>query len=190
VRCFVAIELTAELRNVVARLQAAVREAAGSVDVRWTDRDGWHLTVKFLGQVRDDAVPAVSEALARVAAGSAPMSLATGALGAFPSPRRARVVWLGLSAGADDVARLAAATDAALAPLGFAPEARPYHAHVTLGRVRAPTGLHRLARALDEVSPGAPASWTAEAVVLFQSHTRPTGAVYTPVARLPWGPRT
>jgi 2'-5' RNA ligase len=188
VRAFVALELPADVRAGVTRAQAALRAAAESADVRWTEPAGFHVTLKFLGAVDDARVPTITDALAGAAATLAPFACATAALGAFPTPHRPRVVWIGVSG--DDVARLATAVDAALAPLGSVAEARPFHAHVTLGRVRSPRGGARLGRGVADVDGGPPRRWVADAMVLFRSLTRPTGAVYEPVARLPLGPRS
>ena len=189
-RAFVAVEVPPDVRAAVARTQAALRDAARSADVRWVDPGALHVTLKFLGSIDDEQVARIRDALALASGAGAPLGCVTGALGAFPSPRRARVVWLGISAANEAVARLTSAVDAALTPLGFPPEARPFHAHVTLGRVRSPRGLGDLARALEAHAAGPPRSWVAPDLVLFQSHTRPTGAVYEPVARFRLGART
>jgi 2'-5' RNA ligase len=94
-----------------------------------------HVTVKFLGQIDEDRVGAIAAAMATVAERTPPFELAVRGLGAFPTPARPRVVWVGLEPAAP-LAALAGDLDARLATLGFAREARRFAAHVTLGRVR------------------------------------------------------
>ena len=181
-RCFVAVDPSPEVRTAIARAQAALRAAASAADVRWTDASAFHLTLKFLGAVADERVPAVAAALARAVAGAPPLVVAAGGLGAFPSHARARVLWAGITAGADALAALAAAVDRSLVPLGMPPEARPFHAHVTIGRVRSPRGGRTLAEALGATGAEPFGSWRADEVVLYQSRLRPTGAEYVRVA--------
>src|SRR3989442_1092556 len=124
-RLFVAVDLPSEIRDalesdVVARLRDAVPGA------RWTRPEGRHLTLKFLGEVADEGVDAVEDALAGTLEGAGPFDAARRELGAFPSFRRARVLWVGADEGAAAMPALAARVDDALEPLGFAREARPF----------------------------------------------------------------
>ena len=137
-RTFVAIELPAEVRAAIAAAQAELRGALGdrAGSVRWVNPAGAHLTLKFLGDTPESAVPGVEAALRAALAGTAAFDLRTGALGCFPSGRAPRVLWLGLDG---DLAPLTAARDAveaAIAPLGWPTEARPFSPHLTLGRLR------------------------------------------------------
>jgi 2'-5' RNA ligase len=187
VRCFVALDPPPEVRARVAALIERVRRATPRTDVRWADADTLHVTLKFLGEVADDRVPAVGDALARVAAAHAPLALVVAGAGTFPGSGRPRVLHVRIAGDAAGLAALARAVDASLAALGFAAETRPFQAHLTVGRVRSPRGAGRLAAALGAEA-GAPlGAWTAEAVVLYQSRLHPAGAVHTPLGRFPLG---
>jgi 2'-5' RNA ligase len=100
--------------------------------------DAFHLTIQFLGDTEETAVPALGRALVQAAEGVGAFEVIYPGLGAFPLPARARVVWAGVetptSPGA--IAALARRVGERLAALGFPPEARAFHAHVTLGRLR------------------------------------------------------
>ena len=105
--------------------------------VRWTRPDNFHLTLKFLGDVvPEERLEEISAALRTACARHAPFDAGLTGFGAFPSARRARILWSGVGRGADAVRALAADVDAALEPLGFVREGRPYAPHATLGRVR------------------------------------------------------
>ncbi len=181
-RCFVAVDLSAEVRAAVAAMQARVRAAAPGADVRWLDPHAFHLTLKFLGAVPDERVAAVSAALEEVVS-AAPLALEARGLGAFPTPRRPRVLWAGITAGAVHLVALAEAVERALGPLGFPPEARPFRAHLTIGRVRSLRDAGALAKAIEAEGAVALGAWTASEVVLYQSHLKPTGAVHEKVSR-------
>jgi RNA 2',3'-cyclic 3'-phosphodiesterase len=109
---------------------------AASTCVRWVPLEQAHVTLAFLGTVRGDRLAAIRDRIAAVAAAAEPFGLGLGGVGAFPDARRARVIWLGVSAGRDSTADLARGVGRALEPLGFGPAAEPFRAHLTLGRVR------------------------------------------------------
>jgi RNA 2',3'-cyclic 3'-phosphodiesterase len=163
----------------------AVDAAAARIEVpstaRRTTRPQWHLTLQFLGNRVDFA--AVAGALELLAVRGSAVEL--GAAGAFPTERRGRVLWLGVTQGDALLVQLAAAVGALLAPIGYPPEERPYHAHLTLARLKAPSDLRPVVAALGSGPVGR--AWTAEEVVLFQSKTGRGGAEYTARARFPLG---
>jgi 2'-5' RNA ligase len=183
-RCFVAIPLPAEVRAKVAAVEAEARRACADADVRWTAPASLHLTLKFLGNVGTERLDTIRPVLARAVDGVRLPVLSLGGLGAFPQPRRARVLWLGVTDGAAALADLAAAVDERLAALGFEPEPRPFTAHLTLGRVRAPRGGADLRSAFAACGNATVGSWRPEAVVLYESSLRPGGAVHE--ARAVW----
>lgn len=184
-RCFIAVDVSPGVREGLAAVQATLRKAAPRADVRWADPARVHLTLKFLGEVPDAAVPAVEAALAVAAGGHGPLRLAGEGVGGFPSSRRPRVVWVGVAGDVDALARLAASVERTVAPLGYPTEARPFRAHLTIARVRSPRGLARLAAAIDDSAGVALGAWDVPEVVLYLSRLRPTGAVYEPIARVP-----
>jgi 2'-5' RNA ligase len=138
-RCFVAVPLGKELRRELSRavsdLRAAIPEAAEGL--RWTEPDGWHLTLAFLGWVSPEGVEAIGRAVASVAAGRGPFEVSTGGLGGFPSRHRIRVLWYGLADRAPQLGELAKATRLALG----VDDGSPFRAHLTLARSRAERGI-------------------------------------------------
>jgi 2'-5' RNA ligase len=135
-RTFVAIRCGAPIRARLAR--EASRLAALDRGVRPTREEDLHLTVQFLGETREDVVPALGEALRRAAARFPPIPVRYRGLGAFPSAGRPQMLWVGLEEEGEPgrLAALAAAVGESLTPLGHPPERRPWTAHVTLGRFR------------------------------------------------------
>jgi 2'-5' RNA ligase len=154
-----------------------------ALDVAWVARDNVHLTLKFLGSVEAPRLQAATAALAGAVATRPAFQLAVSGLGAFPSPARPRVLWAGVAEGADAAGALAGLIDATLAPLGFDRESRPFSAHVTLGRVRAPRADPRLAGAL--AAGGSAGRQRVTHVALMRSDLSTRGARYTELAALP-----
>lgn len=187
-RLFVAVDLGAAARATLARAQDALRRRP--FPVRWVEPAGAHLTVRFLGGVDAALAPALAVALRAAAGDHAPFALRTGGPGAFPNARNPRVLWLGLAGPLDRLAALHAATEAALAPLGFPPEGRAFRPHLTLGRARqgaAPRDWDGLAAAFAALHdlPGAPLP--VAALQLMRSELGPAGARYTTLATVPLG---
>jgi 2'-5' RNA ligase len=183
VRCFIAVDVPDAVREALLAAQAALRARLRHADVRWVGSEQLHLTLKFLGAVPDDRVPAISAALDGVTATALPLSLTAAGLGAFPSPGSARVIWGGITAGGTEAAALAGAADAATAVLGFARETRPFRSHLTLGRVRSRRGVPGLATAIRAAGEVVFGAWEVLDIVLYESRLRPTGALYLPVTR-------
>lgn len=131
-RLFVALNLPRKERDRVHRAARALRER--ELPVRWAAPDHYHLTLKFLGEVRSERVDQIGGVLARVAAGCSPFSARIGGFGAFPSIRRPRVLWVGVEP-TSALRCLKQDVEWALAALGFERETRAFHPHLTLGRV-------------------------------------------------------
>jgi 2'-5' RNA ligase len=174
---------------VVAALDASLAPLRGRA-LRWVRPQQWHVTLRFLGRVPD--VDVLVASLARAAGGvpAIPGVHLAGA-GAFPDARRGSVLWIGVAPGGSEaLVALAAAVEAACVEAGFAPEARPFHPHLTVARATRPRDLRALVAALETVldaavgaGPGTP--WPVGEVALVSSDTRPDGARYEVVAHLP-----
>jgi len=150
--------------------------------LRWLPRPQWHITLQFLGPV-DDA-ETLADALVAVLGAHPPFRAQLVGGGAFPTTRRATVLWLGVEP-ADQLADLAATITAATAEPGHAVEPRRYHPHLTVARARQPRPLASVVEALGTGPVGPP--WTVDQVTLVESDLRPDGAVHTPWRPLPLG---
>ena len=144
-----------------------------------------HLTLKFLGEVPPAREGAIREAMAEAVAGTLPFPLRVGACGVFPGEQSPRVLWVGLRAGGPEAAALAARLERACAARGFPREDRPFKAHLTLGRVRAPRGLEATMRRLRAHVEEDLGETAVERIVLFESTLHPAGAIYTRRHELP-----
>jgi 2'-5' RNA ligase len=155
--------------------------------IAWVAADNLHVTLKFLGEVEDGRVDPVLEALRAAVAASEPFDLDVRGLGAFPSPGRPRVLWAGIDRGAQALAAVAGRVEAALTRLGFAPEGRPFAAHVTLGRVREPRRDPALAAALVAGARRDFGTVRADCITLVRSQLSPRGARHTVVQACAFG---
>ena len=183
VRTFLAVEVAAEIHAALVALQRELARADAAV--RWVRDEGLHATVKFLGGVPETRLPALRDALRDALAATPPMRAAVRGLGVFPHARRPRVVWAGLDC--PPLTRLAAAVDDALAPLAFAKEVRPFHPHLTLGRVTGPRGWERLNALLAAQQTAELGACDLAELIAYRSDLRRDGAVYTKLWTIPFG---
>jgi 2'-5' RNA ligase len=178
IRCFVAVSLPEEVRDDLSALQERLR--GRSPDLRWVTPASLHLTLKFIGEVEPDLFDAIGRALAPPLAPEPEARLAPKGVGAFPSPRRARVLWAGLSGDVPIIAGAALEVEARLEPLGVPREARPFAPHLTLARARPQGRMPDLQRALETEAGYEGPAFTVTELVLYESKLSPKGPTYTP----------
>lgn len=168
-RLFLAVPLTEAARAILAQ---ALPPMPGKV----VPPENWHLTSRFLGRVDLLTTERISAEIDQAGLGRR-FEIRLGAMGAFPRPPRATVLWLAVTEGLARLEALNSICEEAAQGAGLAAEDRPYAAHLTLSRIRP----HQDVRALiDEYEP-VPVSWEADRLVLYESTPRRDGAVYTPV---------
>jgi 2'-5' RNA ligase len=185
-RLFVAVELDQAAR---AAAGSVVQELRGQIDprvsARWVNDDKMHLTVRFIGHVDDERAGEVLETL-RPPLPIAAFDIAFGGCGVFPRSGPPRVLWIGLKDGHPCLQVMHDEFNRRLLPLGFAPENRPFSAHLTLARVKdAPRDAARALRttvaALRVSSPRCQVT----AATVFRSSLSPKGSTYTRLLTVP-----
>jgi len=158
------------------------RARQNAPDLRWSEPDGWHVTLAFLGNTDPSEVPGLVSALGDAADGVAAFQLETGGVGAFPRPGAAGAIWYGVSDPHHQLTNLAARVQAAVLPFSERARFRP---HLTLARSRLRRGepLGSWLATLD------PPSGTLKVggLTLFRSHLGRGPAVYEVLATLPLG---
>src|SRR2546430_12124444 len=123
IRTFVAIRLDETVRAALGAAIEGLRRVAR--DVAWVAHENLHLTLKFLGQVREARTAELVAAIAQATSGFAAFEATVAGLGAFPTPTRPRVIWAGVGRGADALVGVAGRVDEAPAALGVEREPRP-----------------------------------------------------------------
>jgi len=174
-----------EVRRRIGALVEALRAAAGpaAAGLRFAPLENVHATLQFLGAVPEERVAEVAAAVAAAASGARPIALEVRGAGAFPTARRARVVWLGLAGEVAPLAALAAELGRRLGPLGFPPEERPFSPHLTVARARDARGAAGLGGALASLADAEPVPWRLGELVLVESRLSPRGPRYEAVLR-------
>lgn len=188
IRAFIAVPLSPET---VARLTPPVETLravcqAGGIAPIWSRPEGWHLTLKFLGPVAADRVVLLRDRLPVCAARHGALTIHFTGFGAFPSPKRPRVLWIGVEAdeGTAALGTLAREIDEMTAALGYPADTHPFSPHLTVARVTS-RPVPELVTWLERPQPGRLATMRVEQVALMRSEAGSGGSIYTPVAVFP-----
>lgn len=184
-RTFIAINLDPHLKKTLEEFIHRLRSRGG--DIRWVNPAGMHLTLKFLGETSEEKVAAVKESLSGTAHRYVPFCLRLSGTGTFPGGQRApRVLWVGFEESSS-LKSLQAEVEREMEKLGFPSEPRPFHPHLTLGRVKNPSGLGPLLREFEKDRTTVFGEMEVSRLTFFQSLLQPSGAQYIILAELPLG---
>ena len=187
-RLFTAITLEAPVRSGVAEVIGSLRtHSALHRAVKWVDPGNLHLTLQFLGDVRPDVAMDLVDAFGPTLKHPS-FFLALGTPGTFPARGHPRVLWLGVSEGASEVVRLRREVQTRLGPHGFEPDTRPYHPHLTIGRLGRGRSVSRTAivDALSDLEVPAERS-VVDRVLLVESRLSGAGPSYRTLAEMALG---
>ena len=178
-RLFFSVPVGDEARTAASTVLRAMKRAAGDAPLSWTKDEQLHFTLAFLGEQQDETLPRLRDAAA-ACAGQHAFDLSLSGAGAFPNPRRPRVLWLGAAEGARELEELAARLREGLVSAGFALEERPFRAHLTVARVK-PGGDRGASRALGAAPREEIARMRVDRLCLMRSQLSPHGAKHTVV---------
>jgi len=184
-RVFLGVELSSELRQKLADLQNQLRNTLPSVN--WVRPESIHLTLKFLGDVAPAMVEQLLTALEPFRKSQAPITEEIQGLGVFPHIRRPRILWIGCTGNIPSLLNLVSQIEGALEPLGFPPENKPYHPHLTLARIKhdnSKVGGVLIHSALLE-QPRNMGVLRIDRITLFRSELSPHGAEYNSLWEVP-----
>jgi 2'-5' RNA ligase len=184
-RLFISLALPATARSRVEELLNRLRR--WKAPVGWVRADGLHLTLKFLGEVEEDHAPEIGRILKETAEDRTAFTVRLAEIGCFPSFRLPRVVWLGARPSDGRLADFQRAIEQAMVPAGFQSERRPFHPHLTLGRVRSTHGLEELRREIEQYRWLDLGEATLTDLHLIRSEMGRGGSVYTPLVEIRLG---
>lgn len=189
IRTFVALNLPVSAINKVAELQKSLVKKAEQEDVRvgWVPAANMHLTLKFLGEISEENIPAVRDLLDTRLAERPAIKVSVGGVGVFPDFETPRVIWVGVRTEDESLGKLVSDVESWFSELGFADEERSFHAHLTLGRIKQLDG-HPVSpgflEALQEQKDISLDTCVADEVVFYRSQLQRSGAEYLPLKRV------
>jgi 2'-5' RNA ligase len=192
IRAFLAVELSQDLRAELVTVQQELKrridpEMKRDTRISWAKPASIHLTIKFLGDIDEQAIDPLLVAVERAIGSQIAVNVPLERLGAFPRPQSPRVLWVGPSetwekgAEAKRIGEIHGAIEQACEGLGFLRETKPFSPHLTLARIKLGERQVGVALARSGVldRPLSLGSLAVESVVLMRSELKPTGSVYT-----------
>jgi len=178
IRAFWAIELNQEIRSALQEFQHRIRNHLPSIG--WVKPESLHLTVKFLGEIGEEQLSSIQQAVENGIQDCSPFSLQVEGIGGFPNVKQPRVLWAGVSGQMAELQRLVSQVEEALIPLGFPSEFKAFRGHLTLARIK--QGSREVGMALARSQALDQHTYFGMLQVhqfcLFRSELKPTGAVY------------
>ncbi|HEV7389461.1 MAG TPA: RNA 2',3'-cyclic phosphodiesterase [Gemmatimonadaceae bacterium] len=175
-RLFIGVPLSDDARR------AIQKSLPGNLPGKPVTAENWHFTLRFLGSTAPEARDQVVHCLETATCG-APFTIRFSELGAFPQPKRARILWLGVDQGAERLIQLAAIAEAAARIAGFAAEAKEFKPHLTLSRIDPPSSVAGLIAG----KPRFDAVMTVDSIILYRSRLGAGPARYEEVVRIALG---
>ena len=183
IRAFVAINLPDAVRKRIVEIQRGLKSFCAEDSVGGASPDQIHLTLRFLGSVYSSSLDDLKAAVKLACRDTKPFELTAQSLGCFPNTRQPRVIWIGLEGEPGILAGLQKQLEAATKSWRE-PEAREFHPHLTLGRVKnlKPRELQELSGAIESHAQTIFGSWRVGQIDLMQSKLSPLGATYSKLA--------
>jgi 2'-5' RNA ligase len=184
IRCFIAIELSQEIKETLGKIESELQKSVSGV--KWVKPDNIHLTLKFLGNVDEGTVENIKKIMNEVAKDAKPFKMKLSQAGAFPSPSRPRVIWVGIDDENKKSSHSVNLIEEKVSSLGIEKENRAFHPHLTLARVKFLKDKSSVQNAF--VSLKVPSTeMTAAKITLFQSKLTPQGSIYTALHEVGFG---
>jgi 2'-5' RNA ligase len=181
-RIFFAVDLDHQMNEKIIEFEGQLRHRLKHARILWSPLENLHVTLKFLGSVEVDRIDSLVQAVGHATHGFEPFQVIAQGLGGFPNEDRARIIWVGIEDPESSLLTLATLLDEKLTQFGFGPEERVYRPHLTIGRVKERSV--RLREANQLVPTVEFGSTRIEAIHLYESMTRPAGAIYQKLTTL------
>lgn len=185
-RCFVAVKVAEPVRDLLVRVQDALKRA--DAQIKWVERENLHLTLRFLGDLDESQVASLKGLLAAEASRWKPIRLHYGGVGTFPERGVPRVVWAGATGDIERLAGLASAVERHAESVGVPRERHPFVAHLTIGRVKGQRNFKQLQSAIQTQREVPLGSDEISSFELLQSTLSPGGPRYDVLESYPLGP--
>ena len=182
VRTFIAIEIPSDIIEKISNFQDILKKEQASI--RWIKSSNIHITLKFLGNVLEEKIDAIANAVEVAVQLIKPFTIEISKIGTFPNERRPRIIWIGAQSGDELLKLLAKNIDNEVHKLGFEKEKRSYKAHLTIGRVKQDKNIAGVIHRLNNNENLHAGSFIADEVVVMRSDLHPNGSIYTPLKRI------
>lgn len=176
IRSFIAFDIDSEsVLKRMAEVQTMLTKTGA--DLKLVEPKNIHMTLRFLGNITPSTVEKIFEEMKKVQ--FVPFDVRLHGVGAFPNPRYPRVVWAGITQGADQLRSIFEQLEPKLLGLGFAPDSKGFSPHLTIARVRSGRNRVELAKCLSENENCEFGVIDAKCLKLKRSDLTPRGPIYS-----------
>jgi 2'-5' RNA ligase len=178
-RTFLAIEVPEKIRK---KIDDVIRdEKKRDLPIKWVKCENLHITLQFLGEIDENKKKEITPVLQEVVNKVTPFHISLEGIGCFPTPKKPRVVWVGVIQGKENLCSIAQKVETALAGYGFREEKR-FHPHLTIGRIKKFCTVDEILKRQITSDP-----FVVDSIVLFQSTLKPEGPIYEALQTFPFG---
>ncbi len=182
IRTFIAIDVPEKIKEQIFEVEKELMKSC-TEGVKWEEKEKFHITLKFLGDVNEDAIDSIYDVLSENLTGFGKFSIIYKGVGCFPELKRPRVIWIGCEDPSGKLFELQKIVEEKMSELGFEKEDKEYHPHVTLGRVKNPKNISNLTKKIESINFESEAGEVAE-VLIMKSDLKPSGSVYTVLRKI------
>jgi len=176
-RLFLSVSLPDHVKRHLVQLQSDLKKEG--IPASWTPETNMHLTVKFLGETRTEIRDQLPRRIDAAASSISPFCLYTGGLGVFPTIKKPRVLWSKVKGETQTLQNLFDLLEAELKAVGFDREKKPFHPHVTIGRVKGQAAPQTMFELIDRFKSCESEEFHVKGIHLFKSDLHKKGAVHT-----------
>lgn len=184
IRTFIAVPLPDRLKQDVDRLIVGFKPLASGIS--WVKAANLHFTLRFLGDIDSSSIPVLKKAVESQIGNFSRFDINLSGLGCFPNMNRPRVVWVAAGGDIEIMKRLASGVEEACRQSGYGPADKPFAPHLTIGRVKFPSGTERLTESL-KTTRFETESFSVDKVVIYKSDLTPRGPIYTSMGEIMLG---
>jgi len=184
-RTFIAIDISETAREAITEYIKRLLSDLPRVNISWERPEKLHFTIRFLGDTAEDGLERVCQIAKSVAREFTPFEVRITETGVFPHPKSPRILWLGARQGSDEMVKLNLDIEARLQAAGFPREKRPFHPHLTIGRVRDQLRSRELVRTHKQRQLE-PIMFIATSLTLYESKLEKAGSVYSAIRLFPF----
>ncbi len=184
-RTFLAVELDEHIVHGLVQAQRSLQDV--EADVRWVERENLHLTVKFLGNVRDEEILRICDVTEAIVGEIDPFDFSVDGLTSAPPLGQMRMIWARITEPSGSLQTMYEMIEDAFSGMGFKRENRLFHPHMTLGRVKSGQHVKQLRSAVTGFADTEFGIQGVDELVVFSSELTREGPIYSPLRRAPLG---
>ena len=181
-RLFVAVELPEEIKTEIGKTVTELKKLEAGV--KWVEEKNIHLTLKFLGEVKDNDIERLKSLVKDVLADTKLFEMSLEGFGAFPEGKTPRVIWVGVEKGKEELKKTADSLEEILSKSGFRKEEREFLSHITIGRVKEKRNIGELKKAIEEKKHAKFGKSLVGHITIMKSKLSPKGPIYEAIEKI------